>query len=118
MSHIPRKNKLLDESYKTVSMLMDQIANLPDGYAWLYGSLPVRGRASLHVTRKKWAHLLYCAFLPRSFLTVLLSACFDENGIPNTQGKRVYTWLLEYVYAGNVKRLYTEWCEMKKRGEI
>jgi len=78
--------------------------------------VPKHGRRSQYSIRKTWTALLLNSLFPNSFLQILLSAALSENGVPNKQGERLYKWLLEYIYAGNIKYLYASWLEAKKLG--
>ena len=113
MRGIQQNCKLRSLAYKATDTMLDVIKEQPGGYSF-WGLLPQKGRHNVSVVRKKIADAMLSILFTDAFLTILLQAAVTPDGIPRRKSQ-LYQWLLVYVYAGNVQRLYKDWLAVKDK---
>ena len=113
MRGIQQNCKLRSLAYKATDTMLDVIKEQPGGYSF-WGLLPQKGRHNVSALRKKIADAMLSILFTDSFLTILLQAAITPDGRPRHKSQ-LYQWLLVYVYAGDVQRLYKDWLAVKDR---
>lgn len=108
-----KQNPLLTESYHVVDTMIQHIVDLPDGYIW-WRSLPKKGRHAAKTVRRLWAVQSIKAFFPATLLRAMLLACIDGNGVPDSRGSALFTWVLKNIYCGHTEQMYKDWFSLQQ----
>lgn len=107
--------KLRMKCYSAVDEMLEILQHSPGGYKF-WQSLPEKGRWNKVAMRRKLATFLLDSFFDKEFMDGLLSAALTQQGRP-VEHSQLYSWLLHFVYSGNVQRLYSDWLKADKYNE-
>lgn len=114
IKRMPTPSVLLNRCLQVVDSLMRDLEHLPNGYLMLR-DLPRHGQKARHKVRKRWAILLHTSLFPPQFLTALVLAAVDVDGIPDARSSRLYHWLLRHYFHSNPREFYLQWTLEKAR---
>jgi len=100
-------------SKKIITVITEDIARLPGGYAF-WQRLPEKGKRSGHVVTRRWATYIIQTCFPASLLQAMTLACLSSDGLPTAQGDALRRWLIQHVYHGDAAQLYIKWASLNQ----
>jgi hypothetical protein len=104
----------LTTSAKTVlALLIKELVHLPGGYAF-WQTLPLKGRRSQRAVLRRWTALLTRELFPVQLRQAALLACLNDEGVPESRSRALYTWMLKVVYHGQAQQLHKDWQLLKQ----
>jgi hypothetical protein len=102
------------KAFVYIDYIINNIQRLPGGYQFA-SNLPKKGRKSLQTTRRIWGNKLQEYLFDDEFKTACLQLCLiPQNGMPHIKGRKLYKWMVEYVYNGVESRLYRDYIRLIK----